>query len=163
MGYVFVTIIDCYYRPGFIVTSRQKQHYGQNSELIKGGIIGWVAALLGVGGSVMTVPLLRRRGSSMAEAAAIANILTLPLSLTATFTYCVLSIWQSTWVPKGFIGLIWFEAALFLVAGTWIGLYFSEKFISLHDSIDNITLLSHSIKSSIKYFAPFNSIDLLYS
>ena len=31
---------------------------------------------------------------------------------------------------NGFIGLIWFEAALFLVAGTWIGLYFSEKFIS---------------------------------
>lgn len=110
------------------MTSRQKQHYGQNSELIKGGIIGWVAALLGVGGSVMTVPLLRRRGSSMAEAAAIANILTLPLSLTATLTYCVLSLWQST--PNGFIGLIWFEAALFLVAGTWIGLYFSEKFIS---------------------------------
>ncbi|MFI7968491.1 sulfite exporter TauE/SafE family protein, partial [Acinetobacter baumannii] len=67
---------------------------------------------------------------SMAEAAAIANILTLPLSLTATLTYCVLSIWQSTWTPNGFIGLIWFEAALFLVAGTWIGLYFSEKFIS---------------------------------
>ncbi|MDR8438499.1 sulfite exporter TauE/SafE family protein, partial [Acinetobacter baumannii] len=130
MSYVFITIIDCYYRPGFMVTSRQKQHYGQNSELIKGGIIGWVAALLGVGGSVMTVPLLRRRGSSMAEAAAIANILTLPLSLTATLTYCVLSIWQSTWTPNGFIGLIWFEAALFLVAGTWIGLYFSEKFIS---------------------------------
>ncbi len=130
MGYVFITILDCYYRPGFIVTSRQKQHYGQNSELIKGGIIGWVAALLGVGGSVMTVPLLRRRGSSMAEAAAIANILTLPLSLTATLTYCVLSLWQSTWTPNGFIGLIWFEAALFLVAGTWIGLYFSEKFIS---------------------------------
>ena len=61
MGYVFITILDCYYRPGFIVISRQKQHYGQNSELIKGGIIGWVAALLGVGGSVMTVPLLRRR------------------------------------------------------------------------------------------------------
>ena len=66
----------------------------------------------------------------MAEAAAIANILTLPLSFTATLTYCVLSLWQSTWTPNGFIGLIWFEAALFLVAGTWIGLYFSEKFIS---------------------------------
>ena len=52
----------------------------------------------------------------MAEAAAIANILTLPLSLTATLTYCVLSLWQSTWTPNGFIGLIWFEAALFLVA-----------------------------------------------
>lgn len=130
MGYVFVTIIDCYYRPGFLVTSRQQQNYSQNSELIKGGIIGWIAALLGVGGSVMTVPLLRRRGGSMAEAAAIANILTLPLSLTATLTYCVLSFWQSEWAPNGFIGLIWFEAALFLVAGTWIGLYFSEKFIS---------------------------------
>ncbi|QNX14130.1 sulfite exporter TauE/SafE family protein [Acinetobacter seifertii] len=130
MGYVFITIIDCYYRPGFMVASRQTQNYSENSELIKGGIIGWVAALLGVGGSVMTVPLLRRRGSSMAEAAAIANILTLPLSLTATLTYCVLSLWQSTWAPSGFIGLIWFEAALFLVAGTWIGLYFSEKFIS---------------------------------
>ncbi|PIL69034.1 permease, partial [Acinetobacter baumannii] len=44
--------------------------------------------------------------------------------------YCVLSLWQPTWRPNGFIGLIWFEAALFLVAGTWIGLYFSEKFIS---------------------------------
>jgi uncharacterized membrane protein YfcA len=96
MGYVFITIIDCYYRAGFMVTSRQKQNYGQNSELGQ-GIIGWVAALLGVGGSVMTVPLLRRRGSSMAEAMTIANILTLPLSLTATLTYCVLSLWQSTW------------------------------------------------------------------
>lgn len=61
MGYVFITILDCYYRPGFMVASKQKQNHGQNSELIKGGIIGWVAALLGVGGSVMTVPLLRRR------------------------------------------------------------------------------------------------------
>ena len=28
---------------------------------------------------------------------------------------------------NGFIGLIWFEAALFLVAGTWIGLYFQKN------------------------------------
>lgn len=80
----------------------------------------------------------------MAEAAAIANILTLPLSLTATLTYCVLSLWQSTWTPNGFIGLIWFEAALFLVAGTWIGLYFQKNLFQNY--------LIYGGQSYIRYF-----------
>lgn len=34
----------------------------------------------------MTVPLMRRRGVLMSEAAAMANLLTLPLAATATLT-----------------------------------------------------------------------------
>lgn len=43
--------------------------------------IGGIASLLGVGGSVMTVPAMRRRGHSMASAAAAANPLTLAVTL----------------------------------------------------------------------------------
>ena len=38
-------------------------------ELTVGGVIGLIASFLGVGGSVMTVPLMRRRGVLMSEAA----------------------------------------------------------------------------------------------
>ena len=46
-----------------------------------------VASFLGVGGSVMTVPLLRRRGLPMVEAAAMANPLSLPVAVIATAIY----------------------------------------------------------------------------
>ncbi len=49
--------------------------------------IGAVAAFLGVGGSVVTVPLLRRRGLPMAEAARTANPLSIPVAVVATIIY----------------------------------------------------------------------------
>ncbi|MEV6629028.1 TSUP family transporter, partial [Amycolatopsis sp. NPDC051114] len=42
---------------------------------------------LGVGGSVLTVPLLRRRGLPMSEATALANLLSLPVAAVATAVY----------------------------------------------------------------------------
>jgi len=48
-----------------------------------------VAAGLGVGGSVMTVPLLRRRGLPMAEATAMANPLSVPVAVAATLVYAL--------------------------------------------------------------------------
>jgi uncharacterized protein len=49
-----------------------------------GAPIGAVAAFLGVGGSVMTVPALRRAGHPMRVATALANPLTLAIALPAT-------------------------------------------------------------------------------
>ena len=116
MGYVFITILDCYYRPGFIVTQGKSNTMVKTVNSLKGhywlGCSTFRCWRKCNDGSFITAA-----GSSMAEAAAIANILTLPLSLTATLTYCVLSLWQSTWTPNGFIGLIWFEAAFIL--GCW--------------------------------------------
>ncbi|MFS2163054.1 TSUP family transporter [Variovorax sp. Varisp62] len=78
---------------------------------LSGLVIGWIAAFLGVGGSVMTVPLMRRRGIAMGHATAMANPLSLPVALagTATMPRCLRDrphpsgpgIWDtSTCVPR---------------------------------------------------------------
>ncbi|NMU92141.1 TSUP family transporter, partial [Achromobacter ruhlandii] len=60
---------------------------GQGGTVGGGVVIGVIATFLGVGGSVMTVPLLRRRGLPMAKAAAMANPLTLPVAIVGTLAY----------------------------------------------------------------------------
>ncbi|EEG86019.1 hypothetical protein PROPEN_01843 [Proteus penneri ATCC 35198] len=130
IGYLFITILDCYFRPGFIAPTHNTKKVTKAKESINGTVIGIIAAFLGVGGSVMTVPLLRRRGTPMAQSAAMANVLTLPLALTATFTYVALSFTSPLNGESGFIGYIWLKAALILICSTWVGLKISERFLS---------------------------------
>ena len=66
----------------------------------------------------------------MAQSAAMANALTLPLALTATFTYVTLSFTSPLNSESGFIGYIWLKAALILICSTWVGLKISERFLS---------------------------------
>ncbi len=73
VGYLLVTILDCYFRPGFMAPGVRRSAPVAARELTTGGVIGLIASFLGVGGSVMTVPLMRRRGATMPEAAATAN------------------------------------------------------------------------------------------
>lgn len=128
--YLFVTILDCYFRPGFMVPIQSLKRVNNFKEAINGTLIGIIAAFLGVGGSVMTVPLLRRRGIPMAQSAAMANALTLPLALTATLTYVALSFTSPLNNLSGFVGYIWLKAAFILICSTWIGLKISERFLS---------------------------------
>lgn len=131
ISYLVFTILDCYFRPGFVNTINNHQpSTSLNRDLLIGTIIGIIAAFLGVGGSVMTVPLMRRRGKSMTEAAAIANVLTLPLALSASVTYLALSQTSNEQIGHGFVGYIWIKAALLLISGTWIGLMISERYLS---------------------------------
>ncbi|WP_407578990.1 sulfite exporter TauE/SafE family protein [Citrobacter koseri] len=128
--YLSVTILDCYFRAGFMEPQSEKTLYGVFHELTVGSIIGLIAAFLGVGGSVMTVPLMRRRGATMAEAAAMANTLTLPLAVTASLTWLVMARGETVDLPGGFIGYIWLQAALLLVAGAWLGMRISARWLS---------------------------------
>ncbi|MGW2419563.1 TSUP family transporter [Streptomyces sp. NPDC001709] len=103
--YVAVTIVDLLLRPGFLrphgqVGENRGGRVGGNREraveetrkaeaarplpAVLGAPIGAVAAFLGVGGSVMTVPALRRAGHPMRLATALANPLTLAIALPAT-------------------------------------------------------------------------------
>ncbi|MFF1015462.1 sulfite exporter TauE/SafE family protein [Proteus mirabilis] len=130
IGYLFITILDCYFRPGFMAPRKEIQKVTNKKEALTGTIIGIIAAFLGVGGSVMTVPLLRRRGMSMTQSAAMANTLTFPLALTATLTYILLSFTTPLEDSAGFVGYIWIKAAVILICSTWIGLKIAERFLS---------------------------------
>lgn len=87
--YLGVTIVDSVLRGGFLRPGEPRPLGATTSSL--GGLgIGAVASFLGVGGSVMTVPLLRRRGRPMARAVAAANPLTLPVAVVATVVFLTL-------------------------------------------------------------------------
>ncbi|MFF0049177.1 TSUP family transporter [Streptomyces sp. NPDC005498] len=86
VAYVAITIVDLLLRPGFL---RPRTPIGEPAggarplPAVLGAPIGAVAAFLGVGGSVMTVPAMRRAGHTMHVASALANPLTLAIALPA--------------------------------------------------------------------------------
>ncbi|GGU97822.1 UPF0721 transmembrane protein [Streptomyces filipinensis] len=101
--YVALTIVDLLLRPGFLRRRgpAEASHGGRTEETrgarteasrgvprplpaVLGAPIGALAAFLGVGGSVMTVPALRRAGHPMRVATALANPLTFAIALPAT-------------------------------------------------------------------------------
>jgi len=87
VAYVAITIADLLLRPGFLRPRAHIEHPAAGSRplsAVVGAPIGAVAAFLGVGGSVMTVPAMRRAGHTMHVASALANPLTLAIALPAT-------------------------------------------------------------------------------
>ncbi|MCX5395197.1 sulfite exporter TauE/SafE family protein [Streptomyces sp. NBC_00094] len=88
--YVAVTVLDLLLRPGFLRTRTRpgtdrpaRADHRRPLPTTAGAPIGALAAFLGVGGSVMTVPAMRRAGHPMSVATALANPLTLAIALPA--------------------------------------------------------------------------------
>lgn len=82
VAYLVLTLVDAVARPGF-VRPVGAQTAPSTVRAITGLPVGAVAAFLGVGGSVLTVPLLRRAGHSMESATALANPMTLAIMAAA--------------------------------------------------------------------------------
>ncbi|WP_142847602.1 sulfite exporter TauE/SafE family protein [Telmatospirillum sp. J64-1] len=123
--YLGLTIIDCLLRDGFIRRNQAQNLVSPPTAIMSGGFgigIGIVAAFLGVGGSVMTVPLMRRRGMDMTKATAMANPLTVPVAFSATITYMLSAptspIAQTAWQ----IGYVDLAAFLVLICGALVGM-----------------------------------------
>jgi len=131
--YLLLTLLDCLFRPGFLRSAAVGNTGIQplKHSALAGLVIGLIAAFLGVGGSVMTVPLMRRRGATMVQAAALANPLTLPMALTATLTYAITSFWHSSPAMPGFVGFIDIQAAVILMAGSFTGMWLAGYAVSL--------------------------------
>ncbi|WP_446462090.1 TSUP family transporter [Streptomyces sp. BRA346] len=87
VAYVAITIDDLLLRPGIL---RPRAHIDHPAEHPAAGprplsaVLGAVAAFLGVGGSVMAVPAMRRAGHAMHVASPLANPLTLATAAPAT-------------------------------------------------------------------------------
>ena len=131
IAYLGVTILDCLLRQGFLAQqdAQAPQRLGPGVVVGGGVAIGAVATFLGVGGSVMTVPLLRRRGLPMAKAAAMANPLTLPVAIAGTLAYMAaareLPARLAPWIV-GYVDLLAFGA---LALGSLAGIRLAAPFI----------------------------------
>ncbi|MCC5900607.1 MAG: sulfite exporter TauE/SafE family protein [Halomonas sp.] len=122
IGYLALTIMDAVLRPGFLHQAESDvRPLGRGVTAMTGTFIGAVAALLGVGGSVMTVPLMRRRGASMTAATAMANPLSLPMAVSGTATYVLLSA-SDTALGAWYAGYVDLRALLVLAIGSWLGI-----------------------------------------
>ena len=124
--YMLVTIIDCLVSRHFLKGADYRL-LSVITTTVGGTVMGMVAALLGVGGSVMTVPLLRRHGFSMKHCISHANPLSLPVALCATLTYM-----SSGWgqIPvSGFIGYISLTTLAILVIAGGIGISISQLYL----------------------------------
>lgn len=90
-AYLVVTIVDSVLRSGFLSLTygARPTPLGRATTTLGGTGIGAVAACLGVGGSVLTVPLLRRKGLPMAQATAMANPLSVPVAVVGCAVYAL--------------------------------------------------------------------------
>ncbi|MEW2292974.1 sulfite exporter TauE/SafE family protein [Streptomyces sp. NPDC006743] len=105
--YLLVTIADSVLRKGFLAVTGDgaPRPLGRITTTLGGAGIGTVAASLGVGGSVMTVPLLRRRGLPMATATALANPLSVPVALAGSVVYALAPAAQAHTGRLGYVDL----------------------------------------------------------
>ncbi|MDA3629882.1 sulfite exporter TauE/SafE family protein [Saccharopolyspora sp. WRP15-2] len=118
IAYLAVTIVDSLARRGFLDNSRDAEGarpLGKVASTAGGVGIGAVASFLGVGGSVLTVPLLRRRGLPMADAAAMANPLSIPVAVAGTAVYALAT---PTATYPGQIGHVNFVVGAILLCGS---------------------------------------------
>lgn len=92
VAYLVIAITDLLLRPGFLRPraavgpddgSDQGPGHERGIPAVLGAPIGAIAAFLGIGGSVLTVPLLRRSGHDMRTATSLANPLTLAIAAPA--------------------------------------------------------------------------------
>lgn len=131
VAYLLVTIADLLARPGFL-RARTTGGDGARPRLLRatrtdgarrpipavmGAPIGALATFLGVGGSVMTVPVLRRAGHTMHAATALANPLTLVIALPAACVSLLAAPPPEVGTAARLIGLIDPLAAGALLAG----------------------------------------------
>ncbi|MFB8417841.1 TSUP family transporter [Streptomyces albidoflavus] len=119
VAYTAVTLADVLLRPGFLRPRGQAGSPVPPRPLpaLVGAPVGAVAAFLGVGGSVMTVPAMRRSGHPMRVAAALANPLTLALSLPAATLHLASAPAVADGALAGLVGLVDLRAATALLLG----------------------------------------------
>lgn len=134
--YLGLTILDALFRSDFTKEARSAiRPLGKTASAAAGVVIGAIAAFLGVGGSVITVPLMRKRGATMTAATAAANPLSLPMAVVGSLTYAMLA-WKADSLGDWHIGFIDLRACLVLVVGSWLGIRLGSRWIGkIPDSI----------------------------
>ena len=131
IAYLGVTIVDCLARRGFLTrTDNATPRRLRRTEVSGGGVgIGAIATFLGVGGSVMTVPLLRRCGLSMSQATSMANPLSLPVAVAGTVTYMAMAGFREFDLGSWFIGYVDLLAFAVLTMGSLLGIRLATPWI----------------------------------
>ncbi|MCQ6257790.1 sulfite exporter TauE/SafE family protein [Pseudomonas sp. Q11] len=131
MAYLGLTILDCLLRRGFLTRASDAvlRPLAPMETALGGTTIGIIATMLGVGGSVMTVPLLRRCGLNMSQATSMANPLSVPVALAGTVTYMALASFTGIDFGRWFVGYVDLMAFVVLTLGALLGIRLATPWI----------------------------------
>ncbi|QUR69464.1 sulfite exporter TauE/SafE family protein [Mycobacterium spongiae] len=130
VAFVAATLIDGIARNSVLGRSPDGQPATPLSatESTIGGLgIGAIASFIGVGGSVLTVPLLRRKGIAMVGAAALANPLSLPVAAAGSMVYALATPGAS---HPGEVGHINLAAVAILLGGSLPTIAVTKRILS---------------------------------
>ncbi|QQK79364.1 sulfite exporter TauE/SafE family protein [Salicibibacter cibi] len=121
IAFLMYVILSSVIKKTFIGQSGDRFQFPSRQKAVTTGIgIGAVSTLLGIGGSVMTIPYLRNRGLSMLHSVALATPLGLPIAIVGTFMYLGLGL-QVPNMPASTMGFIYLPAVVGFVLGGFIG------------------------------------------
>ena len=84
---------------------------------IVGGLIGWISALLGIGGGTLSVPFLSACNVPMQRAVATAAACGLPIALAGTVAYVWVG-WAMQGLPSAALGFVYLPALLAVVSAS---------------------------------------------
>jgi len=84
---------------------------GRNGLGAAGGVIGWAAAIFGIGGGSLSVPFLLWRGQTMQQAVAVSAACGLPIALSGAVSFATLGS-KASGLPDWSLGYIYLPALL---------------------------------------------------
>ena len=82
-----------------------------------GVVIGWLSALMGIGGGTLTVPFLSWCNVTMQRAVATSAACGLPIAVAGSLTYLIAG-WDAAGLPPGALGYVHLPALLGVVAAS---------------------------------------------
>ncbi|MCF7971279.1 MAG: sulfite exporter TauE/SafE family protein [Methylococcaceae bacterium] len=97
----------------------QKKNLVRLTLNIAGLGIGFISAVLGIGGGTLTVPLLAKYQVPMRNAVAVSSACGLPIAIAGSISYAVLG-WQKAGLPEGSFGYVYWPAFVGVVLSSML-------------------------------------------
>jgi uncharacterized protein len=121
VGFLVYIILISFYKNDFFSGATGKLNLPSYPKLgFSGTMIGFLAVMLGIGGSVLTVPFLRRSNLRMVNAVALAVPLGLPTAIVGASSYVFLGL-KHTDLPSDCFGFVHIPALIGMGAGGFLG------------------------------------------
>tara|TARA_B110000977_G_C10901997_1_gene425674 strand:+ start:49 stop:843 length:795 start_codon:yes stop_codon:yes gene_type:complete len=127
--YIFSIIFESLFRKSLSTKVEFKGPLTPLNTKMTGIFIGGVSSMLGVGGSILTVPVLRKRGYSMQSCVVAASALTIPVAIVGTCVYLVLGS-MSKDLGSSYVGYVNVEIFAILSVFGFLGILFAKKYFT---------------------------------
>ena len=109
---LILVVFLCYVGTQMALQIKPKAGTKTQSKFLDAGVgllIGWLSAIVGIGGGTLTVPYLVHGQFIMRQAVAVSSACGLPIAIAGTISYALLG-WHETQLPQWSLGYVYLPA-----------------------------------------------------